>query len=167
MTAQTLTVDEAKFELALLNGDISEYSRIDAITDLTNIGVPQEIITRINPLWEKTTEIAGQVFNVGKIVVLQIIEFVKVNPNLAWGIALGTAIGLLMSSIPFIGQWLLPLSVAIGAIAGHRIDRELSGEKIAEGLIELGKDVIGIARKFFQLLINIFTALKPYFYKSF
>jgi len=160
----SITEPEAKLQLSLLNLNVMELDRIDLITQLTNFGLPQEVITRIGELWEKVQMIGGQAIHIGKIVVAEIMKFIKENKHLAVGLALGAAVGALISMVPFIGPLLAPLATAVsmfvGAIAGYRIDQ---GRKPNSGVIGVTQEQIMIAKKFFELFANIFIALKEEF----
>jgi len=160
----SLSESEAKLKMTILNSNAMEINRLDAITQLTNTGLPQEIITRIDELWEKTKIIGGQVIHVGKIILVEIMNFMKENPHLSVGVAIGAAVGALISMIPFVGPILAPLatatSILVGGIAGYRIDQ---GNKPTDGLIGVTQELIMIAKKFFELLANIFNTLRMQF----
>ena len=159
-----LTESEAKLKLSLLNSNVMELDRGDTIMQLTNMDLPQEIITRINELWEKTKIIGGQVIHVGKVILAEIMKFIKENPHLAVGVAIGAAVGALTSMIPFIGPFLAPLATAItmliGGIAGYRLDQ---GKEPKDGVIGVTQELIMLAKKFFELIGNIFNALQHEF----
>jgi hypothetical protein len=160
----SLSEPEAKLKMVVLNSNAIEIVRIDAITRLTNFGLPQEIITRIDELWEKTKIIGGQVIHIGKIIFAEILRFIKENPHLAVGVAIGAAVGALLSMIPFLGPILAPLAVAIsilvGGISGYRLDQ---GQKPTDGVVGVTQELILIAKKFFELFADIFNALRMQF----
>jgi len=155
---------EAKLKLTILNSNAIELDRVDTVTQLTNMGLPQEVITRIEDLWEKTKIIGGQVIHIGKVILAEIMKFIKENPHLAVGVAIGAALGALTSLIPFIGPLLAPLvtavSVVVGGIAGLRLDR---GEDPREDIIGVTQELILIAKKFFELFANILNVLQGEF----
>jgi hypothetical protein len=159
-----LTESEAKLKLSILNSNVIELDRIDAIAQLTNMGLPQEVISRIEDLWVKTQIIGGQVIHIGKVILAEIMKFIKENPHLATGVAIGAAVGALISLIPFFGPFLAPLAAAIsmliGGIAGYRIDQ---GKESKDGVIGVTQELIMIAKKFFELFGNIFNALRSKF----
>jgi hypothetical protein len=152
---------EAQLELTLLNAKAQDYDRHDAFTAFANVGLPMEIIFRLEELWEATKVLGGKIIRIGKIIVLEIVKFIQENPNLATGIAIGAAVGALVSLVPFLGPLLAPLSAAVGALlgglAGSRLDRT---QKPEHGFVGVAQDVIILARKFFELLASIFMALK-------
>jgi len=165
MNAQTLTPAQAEFKLALMNAEAKSVSGSDLYLWLCEQGLPSEVAIRLRELGDATAIVADRVINIGKIILIKIIEFVKAHPNLAIGIAVGAAIGALVGMIPFLGVYLAPIataiSVSIGAIAGHRLDKIEQGQTVntSSGLIAIGQDLIEIAKMFFGLLIDIFNAV--------
>lgn len=151
----------ARFELALLNSEISDYSQIDVVTRLTNQGLSQEIITRLEALWDLARTVGGKVINLGKIIIFEIMKFVDEHPHFAIGAAMGAAVGSLINMVPFLGQALTPLAMALGAfiggVAGARLDR---GLEPGDGYLGIAQEVILAARRFFELLVSILSALK-------
>jgi hypothetical protein len=165
MNEQVLTPAQADFKLTLLNAEAKSVSSSDLYLWLTESGLPSEMAIRLKGLIDVTAKVADCVINIGKIILIKIIEFVKTHPNLAIGIAIGAAIGALVSMIPFLGVYLAPIvmavSVTIGAIAGHRLDKIEQGQTVnkSSDLIAIGQDVIEIAKAFFNLLIDIFNTV--------
>jgi hypothetical protein len=165
--SRTLTKADATFELFDLNSEVHNLEWVDIVTLLNNRGAKLELVTRMQDLWEKTKIIAGEVVNVGRILVMKIWEFVKANPNMFLGIAIGAAIGALANMIPFVGQILAPIAIAIGAtvgaLAGHRLDKIEGGETVTGSMFE---DIITLAKRFFKLLADIFMALKDAYFAN-
>jgi hypothetical protein len=157
----TLSTPEAMLKLSLMNSKAIDLDKIDTIAKLTNMGLPQEIITRIDDLWSKTKEISGQIVHIGKIILAEIMKFISAHPHLAVGVAIGAAIGALTALVPFIGPMLAPFAVVvstfISGLAGHRLD---CGDDNYHGIIGLTQEVIVIAKSFFELFANIFNALQ-------
>lgn len=165
MTAQNLTPVQANFKLMLLNAEAESISSSDFYLWLSETGLPDEVIIRLKNLVDVTERVADRVISIGKIVLMKIIEFIKAHPNLAVGVAVGAAVGALVSTIPFLGVYLAPIATAIaitiGAIAGHRLDKIEAGQTINTSVdaIAIGKDVIEVAKLFFNLLIDIFNTV--------
>lgn len=155
---------EAKIELALINSKAHELNRVDVFAQLTNAGLPPEVIFRLDELWEATKVIGGKVVHTGKIIIFEIIRFIEENKHLAIGVALGAALGAIVSLIPFLGPMLAPTAAAIGmvigGVAGARLDR---GQKLEEGGIGIAQELIILAKKFFELFAAMFLALKADF----
>jgi hypothetical protein len=83
---------------------------------------------------------------VGKIIVMKIIEFLKANPKLAASLAIGAAVYLLAHAIPFIGPLLAPLLAAAAAMYTF-------------GTLSSLDDVIKLAKEFFSFMVDIFNAV--------
>lgn len=127
----TMAMPQARLELALWQAEADMASSSDLYIRLTEMGFPSEVAIRLKELLEFVKTIGEKTVSIGKIVVLKLIEFIENHPNLATGIALGAAVSSLIASIPFLGHILapivLPLGIAIGAIAGHRMDKARGG----------------------------------------
>lgn len=163
----TVSLNEAKLELLLLNSNVSDLDRIDLVTRFTNLSLPSEIIFRIEDLWEQTKIVGGKVIHIGKIIIKEILNFMEKNPNLAIGVALGAATGALVSLIPYLGPMLTPLAILFGAtcggVAGSRLDRD---KKAVNWIEDLSQEVIMLAKKFFEFFAAILIALKDDFNNS-
>ena len=156
-----MSTAEAQVELSILESRAQELDRLDALTRFTNAGLPQEIVQRLQALWDAREEIGGRVVHLGKIVYMEINRFIDDNPNLALGVALGAAVGALTAMIPWVGPMLAPFAVAagilIGAISGHELD---AGIKAKYAITQIAQEFIVIARKFFELLASIINVLR-------
>jgi ElaB/YqjD/DUF883 family membrane-anchored ribosome-binding protein len=161
MAANVLTPAQANLELAILNAESESMSSSDFYAWLKDLGLPDEVAIRLKGVAEITAEVGKRVVNVGKMVLMKIIEFVKAHPNMAIGIAIGAALGALVNTVPLIGPLLAPiatmLGVAVGALAGHRLDKAAISRSQNSGILAIGQDVIEIATAFFKLLIDIFN----------
>lgn len=116
-------------------------------------GLPIEIVTRLDDLWEDTRTISGRVITVGKIIFCRIIEFIKTYPHAAIGALIGAAIGALMNGVPILGPMLAPLSTSLGALIGA-----VGGAQLDTGKGDL-QSIIMVARDFFMMIIDIFNAI--------
>ena len=124
-------------------------------------GLPDEAAIRLKAVAEITAEVGKRLINVGKMILIRIMEFVKAHPNLAIGVAIGAAIAAVVNAIPWIGPFLAPIAtvigVTVGAISGHRLDKAAAGTPQNSGLVAIGQDIIEIATAFFNLLMDILT----------
>jgi len=161
---------KAKVVKDLLNEEIAALKQSkDAVFEFFMIkNLPKQVIHYITKLWDYTHTIGESVIAIGKIILLKIIDFIKENPNMAFGTALGAIAGAMASSfiswIPFIGQALSVITIGagmlIGAIAGDRMDRAENGEYVDESLMSVFGDTISVAKKFIQLFIDIIKTIK-------
>ncbi len=157
----------AEIKLMALQADTKDITWVDAVVNFTNNGVPPEIITRLKELWETTKSIGEQVYEVGKIIVMKLIQFILDNRNMAIGLVLGIGVGSLINMIPWIGTILAPLAMAIGgffgAIAGHRLDKIAKGDMNDLKDSDIFTDFITMAKEAWKLIVDIFSALKDHF----
>lgn len=161
MTTLPMTSTEAKLELMILNTDANALDWTDLATLLHRRGAPLELVTRMQELWEKTKVIAGKVVNIGRVIVMKIWEFIKANPHMVLGAVLGAALGALVNLVPFIGPLLAPVAMTIGitlgVLEGHRIDKIAEGQNVNYSIFG---DLITAAKRLFQLIADIFMALR-------
>lgn len=153
--------ESALLEASMLNAEYMGKDATDLSVQCLNMGMPAELVTRMQQVWETTKEITGEVIQIGKIIVGKILEFIKANQNLSLGVALGAAISAIVGMIPFIGPFLAPLvayvSIPGGAVVGAKMDG--AGSEVDS----IPAAVIATAKSFFNLIIEIFTALKSHF----
>jgi len=155
---------QARLELLLLQAEADLTSNSDIYIRLTEMGLPPEVAIRLKELLEVLKPIGDKIVSIGKIIVLKLIAFVEKHPNLAAGIAFGAAVSALIGAIPFIGVFLAPiamvLGITVGAIAGHRIDKQKSLRASGDfAVIDIAQDVMEIAGAFFQLFIDTMKAV--------
>jgi len=172
--AIALTIPQ-KMALMTMESQAKQKTALDFFNEFTNMGLSQETVTAFKEISMKTAkDVAGKTIEIGKIIVMKIIEFIKENPELTVGMAIGGAIGALAAFIPFIGPFIAPLSVGLGITAGAIIGNHVSDVKsVDEGIDKVGeladspittslKNAKDIAIKFFKLLKDIFMAIfKP------
>jgi hypothetical protein len=156
---------QSKLELMLWNAEAEAIDSGDLYIWLRESGLPSEAAIRLKGLIDITIDLADHAINIGKIVLLKIIEFLKANPNLAIGVALGVAVGLLVGTIPLLGPLLAPIATALGvtagAIVGHQLDKRSQGTGQSASLnpADITASVIEIAQAFFKLLIDTINAV--------
>lgn len=119
-------------------------------------GLPIEVVTRLDDMWDDTKVIAGRVITVGKIIFCRILEFIKTYPHAAIGALIGAAVGALMNGVPLLGPWLAPVSTSLGAVIGA-----VGGAQLDTGKGDL-QSVIIVAKDFFMMVIDIFNAIFNY-----
>lgn len=154
-----ITSEAAMLELTLRTAEQSDSAFDDVFVLGLRGGVPAEILTRLHDLWDKTLEIAGEVIAIGKIVINDIVAFIKANPALAVGAALGAAVGLLISSVPWIGWMLAPIAKPLCIFLGTAYGALVQG---GDDLPTVVKAARALANKFFELLIAILRAVSAH-----
>ncbi len=158
-----LTKEQGAFELTLLNAEHAKAQFDDVLVEGLALGIPAEIMTRLELIWGTTKLIAGEVVAIGKIIVTQIVAFLRANPGIAIGVALGAAVGVLTAGIPFVGPLLAPLAASVSMFAGAAIGATFdAGAPSSDPLVA----VVHLARKFFEVIQAIFLAIKDYYSAS-
>jgi len=152
--------NKATFEALLLQAEASGLDKVEAMAFFSNQGVPLEVITRMDSLWDQTAMVAGQILNIGKILIMKLIQFIKENPNMIIGLAIGIGLGMLANAIPLLGSFIAPIATiafgTVGALQGHRLDKVIKGEYVSNSLIE---DAITIIKAFWSFFYEIFYAI--------
>jgi hypothetical protein len=160
MQSKGLTLVEANLELALLQVEADSVSSSDLYLWLRESGLPPEIAIRLKDLIDFTKKVGEKILSLGKIIVMKLIEFARKNPNLIIGMALGASLSFLVSAVPYLGPILAlvaaPFGIAVGALAGHRMDMGRTDKSI--GLIEITQDTISLAKEFFALFSETLLA---------
>lgn len=164
MGASTMTLQQARLELALWQAQADMVSSSDLYMRMTQTGMSSELAIRLKELLASVRRIGGKTISLGKIIVLKLMEFVEKHPNLVVGIALGAGVAALIASIPFLGALLAPvallLGVTVGAVAGHRMDREHNSTgHVPAAPMGVPRELIDIARTFFTLLIETLRSI--------
>lgn len=161
--ATPLSLAQANFKLALWNAEARSISSSELYLNLQEFDLPEEINSRLHELADFTQQMGSKVCEIGKIVLLKILEFIKAHPFLVTGIGIGGTIGAaiagLITAIPLLGSLLSPLAMAlgiavttVGAVMGHRLDKRFK---------EFGKDVMEIVQVFFELFSDVLNTTLP------
>lgn len=161
MTGQTVSLAQANLKMGLWQVEAESMSSSELYVWLNELGLPYEVTIRLRELATYTKKADTKVFAVGKVVLIKIVEFVKAHPFLVIGAGIGAAIGAavasLITAIPFLGQLLAPVAMAlgititvVGAVVGHRLDKRFQG---------FTEDIVEIAQEFFKLLADVFNSV--------
>jgi hypothetical protein len=92
-----MTPAVANLKLTILESEAQATDKLDSLVKLKNKGLPQELLNRLEDLWDARREVGGRVVHVGKIIFMEINRFLEENKNLAIGVALGAVVGALTS----------------------------------------------------------------------
>ena len=150
---QDKKTQQATLELELIDNQYQVVDRRKMLALLIKKGVPRELATRLDDIWEETKTIGKKIFQIGRIVVCKIAEFILRYPHTAVGLLVGAALGFLASNVPFLGVILGPaigtFTMIYGAIQGAEMD---TGEKGMKALIIIAED-------FFATIVDIFKTV--------
>lgn len=161
MVNQELKTAQANLKLSLWNIEADSVKSSDLYMKLQELGLPEEVVSRLHDLVLFTKPIAGKVYSIGKIVLLKIIEFVKAHPFMVAGAGIGAVIGAsiagLITSIPLLGPILAPVALLLGiiitgagAVIGYRLDKQFR---------DVGEDIVEVAQHFFALLSDVINTV--------
>ena len=152
-----LSKPQANLNLALWQAEADSMNSSELYAWLVDSGLPHEVAIRLHDLIGVTKPVGNKLFAIGKIILIKIIEFVKAHPFLVVGAAVGAAVATLITSVPFVGQLLAPVAMAlgititaVGAVVGHRLDKCFQG---------VGEDIFEIAKEFFKLVTDVFNTI--------
>ncbi len=163
MKNKALLMAQALLKLTLLDAEAGSVKNSEVYAQLQELGLPEEVVSRLHELITATKKVGSRVFAIGKIVILKILEFVKAHPLLVVGAGIGAVVGVavtsLITSIPLFGQLLAPVAIAlgiaitvVGAVAGYKLDKQFP---------KLSEDISEITQQFFSLLSDIFNTVFP------
>jgi hypothetical protein len=143
----------------LINAEASGKPFEEVVVDAVERGIPIEIVARLQELWDVTKDVGGELVEIGKIIVREIVAFLKAHPKLTSGLAIAAAVTFLVGAIPFLGPLLQPLVLALGMLVMGG-----TGAVLDEGTQPIAPLTVAIAlaQVFFDLMVNIFVALKAY-----
>ena len=161
MAEQVVSFAQANLKMSLWQVEAESIKSSDLYVWLNQSGLSSEVAIRLQELVSFTKKVGAKVLAVGKIVLIKIIEFVKAHPFLVTGAGIGAAVGAavagMITAIPFLGQLLAPVAMAlgitiavIGAVAGHNLDKRFQG---------FGDDIFEIAQEFFKLVADVFNTI--------
>jgi hypothetical protein len=154
-----LSSEQALFELSMLNAERLHSVFDDVVVEGLSRGVPPEILTRLKDIWEATQNIGGEIIAIGKIIVIEIINFLKANLTIVAGIAIAAAVSSLVLMIPFIGPLLHPLITLLATLYGAGIGAAMQKGNHSSSPLTAA---IALADKFFELFILIMKAVSQY-----
>jgi ElaB/YqjD/DUF883 family membrane-anchored ribosome-binding protein len=160
---------QGKMELLVLQAKAEQINEADFIADLVNKGLGADVIARLQILSEKVAYIGDQIIKVGKIILMKLWEFIKENPFMSIGIAIGVALtaltSLIVGWIPFLGPILtgitalviIPTTISMGMSLDKLIEKIKHEERLGDTPLE---QLYEGAIKLFSLLGDIFKSVK-------
>ena len=172
MTEAIALTIEQRMALMSMESKAKQKTSLDLFREFQEMGFSDEVLSSLKEVAQKTAvDITGKVIEVGKIILIKVIEFINKNREIVIGMALGAAIGVISNFVPFIGPLLAPLITKLGIFAGAVIGSHLKGIKnFDEGLDRMEefvdkpvktaiKNAMKVAGEFMQLLKDIFFAI--------
>ena len=166
----------ATIELMAMHTKACKLDDTDIFTFLLNKGLPKEIVIRLQKLWKATMKVGAKVIQIGRVIIMKLIEFIRENPTMVIGLVIGAFLGTYveMSHVALLPDALIDLLNAIsfyaltfiGMISGNMKDNsEKSGtpndsKNMIQGVLALVGDLVGIIKDFLKATIEIILAIK-------
>jgi hypothetical protein len=152
-----MSTGEALLALDRLDHGANAIDRVDWAASMTLQGVPQEIITALDGLWYTTKAVGGKIFQIGKIILMHLLEFMEKQADLFLGVPIGAKIGIAISAlvelVPYVGPFLLPIFEPIGMVVGGLLAFNLFKST------GLGQSLFSLAKDFFKFLAAVLHSL--------
>jgi len=118
-------------------------------------------------LIDQMSFVAGQLLTIVRILLRVLLHFFKVNPYLSMGMATGLLLTTPLGWVPLIGMFLVPVAVplgfAVGAIAGHRMDRIRRGLPVSDQPGALFEYLLAAFKAILGLFGDAFRELRTHF----
>ena len=119
-------------------------------------------------LFDQMSVVALQILGIFRVLGRVLLAFFSDNPFLSTGMGLGLLLAVPVGWVPLIGVFLAPIAIpfgiAIGAIAGHRLDRMRRGLEVSdqpaamfEYLVAAFKELLGLFGDFYRELRDHFS----------
>jgi hypothetical protein len=150
--------NQSWIELLLLEAHARRVRAAAVFRRLGELRVGAEIEYQLRRLWRVTRKVGRRIFAIGRILVLELVEFVGQNPHLAAGTALGAALSVLIGQIPWIGPLLAPFALVLGVAVGAALGRGLDKGQLTMEPLSLAYNLYEAALRYFQLLIRLLKA---------
>lgn len=161
MTDSTPSKAQANLQLAIWSRQAESTSSEELYVRIQKLGLPEDVVSMLHSLILKVQQIAGKVIQIGKIILIKLLEFIEDHLFLSIGTGIGALLGAalasLITAVPFIGPFLTPIAqalgltiTAVGAIAGHNLDKILPS---------VGKSLVDVAKEFFKFFQGILRTI--------
>jgi hypothetical protein len=157
--AGDMSAARGHIELVLLSSRTEEMDKDVQFLRLTNRGLPRELVSRLDDLWDMTRACGGYVIRVGRIIVVKVFEFVDLHSEANVGMSISAAVRAFSEMVPILGPTLEPVTAVVAA---HRFGGCFDGtdyeEKLyqsARGFIKLTAQVFNVNGHFFQVLDDV------------
>ncbi len=92
-----------------LNTEAKGFEQNDFLIWLLENGVPQEIVMRLEELWNFTQKIGKKCYSIGKIIALRICAFAEKHKEFSKVIAIAVACSVIIEFVPYLGWLLAPI----------------------------------------------------------
>ena len=175
----TLSPAQAKLKLTLLDKKVEAKNSYEVYSEFLDIGLPPVVMEILDKISKVTWKIAQETFAVGKIILVELLKFVKKHPFVVAGLTVGCLIGAaigglltvspMIANMPLLGSLLVKLLSVLSTlgktvfIAGGLI----LGIKLDNKFPDVGQELHEIAKDFFKMLAEILESLQARYSNGF
>jgi hypothetical protein len=121
-------------------------------------------------LFDQMRFVALQILLIFRILGRVLLAFFRDNPFLSTGVGLGLLLAVPVGWVPLIGVFLAPIAIpfglAIGAIAGHRLDRMRQGLEVSDQPAAMFEYLVAAFKALLSLFGDFYRELRDHFSRA-
>jgi len=121
-------------------------------------------------LFDQMSFVALQILVIFRIIGRVLLAFFRDNPFLSTGMGLGLLLAVPVGWVPLIGVFLAPIAIpfglAIGAIAGHRLDRMRHGLEVSDQPAAMFEYLVAAFKELLSLFGDFYRELRDHFSRA-
>lgn len=167
-----LSPAQAKLKLTLLDKKAEAQNSYEVYSEFLDLGLPPSVMEVLEKISKVVWKVAKETFAIGKIILLEVIKFVKEHPLLVLsctaGYAIGVAIGGLLTLSPMLAKvWVIgPLLAKLLSLLSSLcqvtfvVGGFLVGLQIDRAFPHVGQDIQKVATDFFDMLARIIGTIQ-------
>lgn len=167
-----LSPAQAKLKLTLLGKKAEAKNSYELYTEFLEMGLPPLVMEMLDKISKVVWKVAKETFEIGKIILLEVLKFCKNHPMLVLsctaGYAIGVAIGGLLTLNPMLAKaWVIgPLMAKLLSLLSNlcqvtfTVGSFLLGLQLDREFPNIGQDIQKTATDFFNMLAQIIEAIQ-------
>ncbi len=121
-------------------------------------------------LFDQMSFVALQILVIFRILGRVLVAFFRDNPFLSTGVGLGLLLAVPVGWVPLVGVFLAPVAIpfglAIGAIAGHRLDRMRRGLAVSDQPAAMFEYLVAAFKELLSLFGDFYRELRSHFSRA-
>lgn len=118
-------------------------------------------------LFDQMSLVTLQILAIVRILLRVLVAFFRDNPFLTTGMGLGLVLSVPVGWVPLVGVFLAPVAIpfglAIGAIAGHRLDRMRRGLEVSDQPAAMFEYLVAAFKELLSLFGDFYRELRDHF----
>lgn len=175
----TLSPAQAKLKLTLLDKKVEAKNSYEVYSEFLELGLPPVVMEILNKISKVTWKIAQETFAVGKIILVELLKFVKKHPFAVVGLTVGCLIGAgigglltvspMLAKIPVLGSLLVKLLSVLSTLCKtvFPVGGLILGIELDNNFPNVGQEIHEIAKDFFKMLAEILESLRSRYSNEF